>query len=270
MSRTAGCGCKGVAIIAETMPELHILPTPEEAARAAAEFVVDLAERCARSQGRFSIALSGGSTPRQLYQILASPPYAERMAWDRWNVFWSDERCVPPDHKDSNYRMAREALLDQVPIPPAHVHRMRGEVEPQTAAEEYETVLREAFQTPVTSFGLILLGIGEDGHTASLFPDTQALREKHRLVVANWAPHLQSHRITFTFPLINAAKMVAFLVTDDSKAGVLRGVLEPTPGEPVLPAAMVHPTNGTVQWFLTKEAARLLKEAQDVSGISRK
>ena len=238
------------------MPELHVLPTPEEAAQAAAGFVADLAEECVSRRGRFTVALSGGSTPHKLYRVLATPPHAKQMTWDRWHVFWGDERCVPPDHEDSNYRMAREALLDHVSIPPAHVHRMRGEVAPQEAAGEYESVLREAFQTPLPSFDLILLGIGEDGHTASLFPGTQALQEHHRLVLTNWAPHLQIHRITFTFPLINAANTVVFLATDESKAEVLRGVLEPTPGEGILPTAMVSPIHGTIQWFLTEEAAK--------------
>ncbi len=241
------------------MAELHVLHTTEEAAQANATFVAALAEECLRTQDRFTIALSGGSTPRRLYQVLASPPYAEGMAWDRWHIFWGDERGVPPDHVDSNYGMAREALLDHVPIPSYQVYRMRGEVEPEEAAQEYETAVLDVFQTPVPSFDLILLGIGDDGHTASLFPGTQVLQEKHRLVVSNWAPSLPAHRITFTLPLINAARVVAFLDTDESKAEVLRRVLEPAPREDVLPAAMVRPTDGTVHWFLTKEAARLLK-----------
>ncbi len=240
------------------MAELHILPSTEEAAQAKAKFVATLAKECLDTQHRFTIALSGGSTPRRFYQILASPPHAEGIAWDRWHIFWSDERCVPPDHEDSNFRMAREALLDHVPIPPAQVYRMRGEVAPEQAAKEYETAVLNVFQTAVPFFDLILLGIGYDGHTASLFPGTGALQENHRLVVANWEPSLQVHRITFTLPLINAAKVVAFLDTDESKAEVLRGVLESAPEEDVLPAGMVRPTQGTVHWFLTKEAASLL------------
>ncbi len=135
-----------------TMPELQVLPTPEGAAQAAAGFVADFAEECVSTRGRFTIALSAGSTPRKLYRVLATPAHAKQMTWDRWHVFWGDKRCVPPDHKDSNYRMAREALLDHVSIPPAHVHRMRGEVAPQGAAGEYESVLREEFQTPLPSF----------------------------------------------------------------------------------------------------------------------
>ena len=154
--------------------------------------------------------------------------------------------------------MARESLLDHVPIPGSQVRRMRGEANPQTAADEYEGLLRQTFQEPMPAFDLILLGIGDDGHTASLFPNTDALSEKERLVVANWAPHLQAHRITFTLPLINAARTIAFLVTEESKAQVLRQVLKPYPDEQPLPASLVRPTSGAVHWFLTTAAASQL------------
>jgi len=150
--------------------------------------------------------------------------------------------------------MARQALLDRVGIPVQQIHRMRGEMEPEEAAAAYATEILDT--SP--SFDLILLGIGEDGHTASLFSGTEALRERRKLVVANWAPHLQAHRITFTLPLINMAKNVAFLATDQSKAEVLRDVLEPAQGEHTLPAAMVRPAQGIVHWFVTRDAARLL------------
>ena len=211
----------------ETVPDLHVLPTPEDAADATAECIVLLAERCARARGRFTVALSGGSTPRRLYERLAEQPYADRISWSDWHVFWGDERCVPSGDADSNYRMARDAMLDRVPISPANVHRMRGETAPQEAAEEYEAAVREVFQAAMPSFDLILLGLGEDGHTASLFPGTQALDEKLRLVVGNEVPGVGGHRITFTFPLINEAKVVAFLVTDESKSRIVQRVLEP-------------------------------------------
>ncbi|MCZ6789199.1 MAG: 6-phosphogluconolactonase [Chloroflexi bacterium] len=244
------------------MAELHVLPTSEEAAQAKARFVTDLAKECSTNHGRFTIALSGGSTPRRLYEILASPPYSKEMAWDRWQVFWSDERCVPPGHEDSNYRMAREELLDHVAIPVENVYRMRGEDDPHEAAQAYEAVVREVFQSPAPSFDLILLGIGDDGHTASLFPGTLALGEQDRLVVDNWAPELQVHRITFTLPLINAAKVVAFLDTDETKAEMLRQVLEPAPGEAMPPAGLVRPSAGVVHWFLTTAAAGRLRATQ--------
>ena len=244
------------------MPELHISATIEEASQANARFVADLAQQCAAAQGRFTIALSGGSTPRRLYQALASPPYSKEMAWDRWHVFWSDERCVPPDHNDSNYRMAREALLDCVPVPGSQVHRMRGESVPREAAAQYEDSVRDVFRSQAPSLDLILLGIGNDGHTASLFPGSQALQEQNRLIVDNWVPDLQVHRITFTLPLINAAKVVAFLDTDETKASVLRQVLEPATGEDMPPAGLVQPSPGVVHWFLTTAAAGRLSGAK--------
>ena len=237
------------------MAELHVLPTTEAAAQAKAQFVAALAEECSASHGRFTIALSGGSTPRRLYEVLASPPYSKEMAWDRWQVFWSDERCVPPDHQESNYRMAKEELLDHVAIPDTNVHRMRGEDDPDEAAQAYEAVVGQVFQSPTPSFDLILLGIGDDGHTASLFPGTLALGEQDRLVADNWVPDLQVHRITFTLPLINAAKVVAFLDIDGTKAEVLRQVLQPAPGEDVPPSGLVRPSPGAVHWSLTAAAA---------------
>jgi len=242
------------------MPELHISPTAKETARDAATFVALLAEKRVREDGRFAISLSGGSTPRRLYQLLASPAYAEGMAWDRWHIFWGDERCVPPEHTDSNYRLAKETLLDRAPIPPESIHRIQAELAPETAAAEYEQQLLNVFGASRPVFDLILLGMGDDGHTASLFPGTDALGEQSRLVVANWVPHLDAHRITFTLPLINAASTVAFLVTERTKAGMLKEVLEPVPERPLPPAALVSPNSGAVHWFLTRGAASQLRE----------
>ena len=243
-----------------TTPELHILSTPEDTAQAATAFIASLARQWIQAQGRFTIALTGGSTPRRLYQILGSPPYAEQIAWDRWQLFWSDERCVPPDHQESNYRMAKEALLDLVPLPADNIHRIRGEATPRDAAAEYEKAVRRVIPGARPVLDLVLLGMGEDGHTASLFPGTDALEEEHQLVVANWVPHLQAHRITFTLPLINAASAVAFLVNDLSKAAVLKRVVQPDPGDPPLPAGRVRPASEAVHWFLTMAAASQLEE----------
>ena len=237
------------------MPEIHILPTSEETAQGSAEFVVSLAKKQAHTQGRFTIALSGGSTPQRLYEMLASPTYEKRIEWNQWQVFWGDERCVPPYHDDSNYRMIKEVFLDRLHCPEKHIHRMRGEARPQDAAEEYERELRQLFSPSSPIFDLILLGIGEDGHTASLFAGTPALDEGERLVVANWVQHFQVYRITFTLPLINAAHAVAFLVTEESKAGILKEVLQPSSAVPPPPAALVRPATGNLHWFLTKAAA---------------
>lgn len=237
------------------MPDLHVLSTPDEAAREAAKLVVNLARERVEAHGRFTIALAGGSTPRLLYRTLASSPFAEDASWDRWHLFWGDERCVPPDHPDSNYRMTREALLDSVPVPERQVHRIKGELPPNVAAEQYESLLRRQFDTDLPAFDLVLLGIGEDGHTASLFPGTDALENEQRLVMANWVPHLQVHRITFTLRLINAAAAVAFLATDESKANAIGRILSPSPSSSPLPAGRVQPTSGVTHWFLTTASA---------------
>ena len=240
------------------MRDTHILPTEEDTARAAAELVSALATKAAETKGRFTVALSGGSTPRLLYSQLSSPRFASYIAWDKWHVFWSDERCVPPDHAESNYRLAKEHLLDRVPILPDQVYRLRGELDPSEAAQEYERQFRGVFGEAKPVFDLVLLGIGEDGHTASLFPGTEALHKERRLVVANWVPQFAAWRLTFTLPLINAAAVIVFLVTQESKAAVVRRVLQ-SPGDGVLlPAARVRSFSGTVHWFLTDAAAKLL------------
>ena len=242
------------------MAELRVSPTAAEAARAAAEYICSRSGECIRSKGGFTIALAGGSTPRLLYETLASPPYAEQIDWAGWHVFWGDERCVPPDHLDSNYQLASETLLDKVDIPGHQAHRMRGEIDPRESAEEYEEVIRRRLGATL-SLNLILLGLGDDGHTASLFPCTRAIEEKERLVVADWVPHLGTYRVTFTLPLINAAAEVAFLATDDAKADAVRDVLQPSPGSTALPAARVSPASGQVHWFLTKSSAGRLTDA---------
>ncbi len=242
------------------MPELHILSTAEDVAISAAEFVADLALRCSRDQGRFSLALCGGSTPQGLYRRLASNPYRNFIDWRSWHMFWGDERCVPLDDPESNFGMVKRILLNRITIPASQVYRMRGEIPPEEAALQYEAQLRSHFQMPEPSFDLVLLGLGDDGHTASLFPETEALEEKHSLVAANWVPALQAHRITFTLPLINAASAVAFLVNDLSKAAMLKQVVQPDPGDPPLPAGRVRPASGTVHWFLTMAAASQLEK----------
>ena len=156
--------------MARLMSNLHLHSTSEESARHAAELIGTLSERKVQSAGRFTIALSGGSTPRLLYRVLASPQYEQRIAWESWHLFWGDERCVPPHHRDSNYRMAMESLLDHVPLPEAQIHRIRGEDGHQVAAAEYEDLIRRFFLPSDPVFDLVLLGMGEDGHTASLFP----------------------------------------------------------------------------------------------------
>jgi 6-phosphogluconolactonase len=238
--------------------EIRTLSTPQELFAAAAEEVVRAANEAVAQNGKFTVALSGGSTPKNLFNLLGTNARTS-LPWDRTYFFWGDERHVPPTDADSNYLMAEETMLSKVPVPPGNVFRIPAEnPDAGAAAQEYEQVLRKFFglepgQFP--RFDLILLGMGPDGHAASLFPGTDALREKSKLVVANWVEKLKTHRITLTLPVLNAAKAVAFLVSGTDKAAALHAVLEGDgPGEQH-PAKMVRPTNGKLIWFIDRAAA---------------
>jgi len=235
--------------------------TPDELSRRAADFILAVAQEKTGECGYFSLVLSGGSTPGRLYGLLGSPPFSEAMPWGDVHVFWDDERCVPPDHPDSNYRMAFRALLSRVPIPEGNVHRMRGEMEPrEAAAAEYEREIRGFFgkHAPdygtVPSFHLVLLGVGKDGHTASLFPGGDAVREKEKWVTVSRAGEgvTPRHRITLTFPVINNAERVLFLVSGREKRGIVRSVLGPSGSGAELPAARVAARKEVV-WYLDFE-----------------
>lgn len=237
---------------------------PTALAHAAAERFAGFAERAVGLAGRFTVALAGASTPRGLYATLADEPSRSRIPWSRTHVFWGDERCVPPDHVESNYRMAAEVLLRRVPIPPEHVHRMRGE-DPDTdrAAADYERVLKVAFQLQAGTlprFDLILLGLGTDGHITSLFPGSPALREASRLVVAPYVER-RGYRLTLTLPVINEASVILFLVSGRDKAETLRTALNATTPEARLPAQNVFPRDGRVIWLVDRNAAALLKHS---------
>ena len=239
-------------------PEIRVLPTPQELFAAAAEEVVRLANQAVAERGRFAIALSGGSTPKSLYNLLATNARST-LPWDHTYFFWSDERHVAPTNPDSNYRMANEAMLSKVPVPAGNIYRVPAEnPDAASAAEAYEVSIRKFFQLQpgqLPRFDLILLGLGPDGHTASLFPGSAGLKEKSRLVIANLVEKLNTHRLTFTLPLINAARCVAFLVSGTDKATVLHSVLEASvPGEQY-PAKLVEPSDGTLIWFLDRAAA---------------
>ncbi|MDX1388549.1 MAG: 6-phosphogluconolactonase [Acidobacteriota bacterium] len=219
------------------------LADPDAVASAAAERVVSAAHEAVRDRGRFVIVLSGGSTPRRLYGLLASAPLGETVPWRETTVLFGDERCVGPNDPESNYRMVRETLLDHVPVPGDQVHRMIGEIAPAKSAATYEAILRALYPgAPRPVFDLVLLGMGSDGHTASLFPGTAALDETARWVVANHVPALESWRITLTYPALNAARRVVFLVTGRDKAGVFDTVFARR--EQRFPAARIAPTDG--------------------------
>jgi 6-phosphogluconolactonase len=226
-----------------------------ELSRQSAERFSQLVNQSVQGSGRFTVSLSGGSTPKHLYSLLGSPDYKERIPWNNVHFFWGDERCVPPDHPESNFGMVRESLLSKIQIPAENIHRMAGEREPQAAAAEYEKHLQEFFgleSGALPRFDLILLGIGEDGHTASLFPGSDALNETERLVIARFVEKLNSYRLTLTLPVLNSGAQVWFLVTGASKADAVKKVLR---GSADLPAAKVQPVNGRLVWFITQDAA---------------
>lgn len=233
---------------------VHVFDTPEELAAAAARGFVEKAAEAIAGRGRFAVALAGGSTPKATYEVLARD-HAAGLEWDRVHVFFGDERTVPPDHEDSNYRMAKEALLDHVPL--GGVHRMRGELPPDEAAEAYEEELREFFGADATpAFDLVMLGIGDDGHTASLFPGTDALEVTDRWAVANPVPKLETVRLTLTVPVLNAARVVWFLVAGGGKAGALEEILSGDADAREYPAKLVRPTGGPV-WYVDRAAGVL-------------
>ena len=238
--------------------DIRILNTPQELFQAAAAEFIALASTAIRDHEKFSVALSGGSTPKSLYSVLAR----SALPWDKIFFFWSDERHVPPDHPDSNYRMAKEALLSKVPVPPENIFRVRAEEkDANVVAKDYEEALRSFFRLrpgEFPRFDLILLGLGPDGHTASLFPNTPALNETKRLVVANWVEKFKTNRITFTYPVLNYAACVIFLVSGGDKSEIVREVLE-NPGAD-LPSQKVHPANGRLLWLLDKDAASKLSK----------
>ncbi len=195
-------------------------------------------------RGEFRLALSGGNTPRPVYEALAK----HRDAWGKWVFTFGDERCVPPESAESNFRMAKEALFDKVPIPTENILRVRGEADPADAAREYEDTLRQrAGGQSIYRHDLLLLGMGDDGHTASLFPETDALTVTDRWVVENFVPKFNTHRITMTYPLLNAARHVCFLVNSKGKDEVLKEVFS---GHSAFPCASVRPTEGNLTWFL--------------------
>jgi 6-phosphogluconolactonase len=238
--------------------EIRVLTTPQELFEAAAEEVVHAAKEAVAQRGRFTIALPGGSTPKNLFNLLATNARTV-LPWDRTFFFWGDERHVPPTDPDSNYRMAEETMLSKIPVAAGNVFRIPAEnPDASAAAEAYEQTLRKFFQLgpgEVPIFDLILLGMGPDGHTASLFPGSAGLQEKSRLVIANWVDKLKTSRLTLTLPVLNAARCVTFLVSGTDKAAMLKTVLEEDAPAEQYPSKLIRPNNGKLIWLVDRAAA---------------
>lgn len=239
---------------------VEIFSGPDELARGAAEHFVTRSVKAVANRGSFSVALSGGSTPKRLYDLLAdtSESFRDRVPWNSIHFFWSDERHVAPDHPDSNYRMANEILLSRVPVSRNKVHRIQSEnPNAAEAATAYEKIIRELCEDSPPQLDLILLGLGTDGHTASIFPGAEVLRETKRLVAASWVEKLKTDRITMTLPLINNARSILFLVSGPEKAGIVREIFQGPAN--IFPAQAVRPNHGELLWVLDNDAASRLK-----------
>jgi 6-phosphogluconolactonase len=247
------------------MPKITVYPDNDSLVKGATDYIAGLATRAIAERGRFTLALSGGNTPKPVYALLATPEYRDRIDWSKVLIFFGDERCVPPGDPQSNYQMVKTALLDHVPLPPDNIFRIRGEDPPEKAAADYTDALQNIFGgdpvagAPPEGFDLNLLGMGDNGHTASLFPGLAAVTETFRWVMALYVEVVGMWRVTMTPVVINASRKVAFLVSGAGKAGVLQRVLE-GPYEPVvLPSQIIKPVSGELHWLLDEAAAAKLR-----------
>jgi 6-phosphogluconolactonase len=232
---------------------IQVFDDSEQLSKAAAELFAEQARQAVAVRGRFCVALAGGNTPRLTYQQLALAPLRKQIPWRQIHIFWGDERCVPADDPRSNAQMARETLLDRVPLPAAQIYPMTCTQNSKTAARGYQTLLEDFFHPDEPRFDLILLGLGADGHTASLLPGTSAPHEKTRLVTSIHKPGEDFARLSLTLPTINLARMVVFLVAGKSKTSILRQVRSGPPGH--FPAQLIAPSEGELHWLVDKAAA---------------
>jgi len=248
------------------MSKITVYPDSESLISGSADFIAELAAKAISERGRFTLALSGGNTPKPIYARLATAGYADRLDWSKVHIFFGDERCVPPDDPSSNYHMVRTALFDQVPLPAANIYRIMGEDEPEQAAVDYAGVLQRTFGgdaevggPPPEGFDLILLGMGDNGHTASLFPGLAVVTEPDLWVMAQYVEVVGMWRVTLTPVVINAARQVAFLVAGANKVEMLHKVLEGPYQPVVLPSQIIKPTHGELRWLMDAPAAAGLR-----------
>jgi 6-phosphogluconolactonase len=254
-------GATGKPSAAQAKIDMRIFADTAELSRAAANEFSRLARHAVATRERFTVALAGGATPRGAYTLLADEGKRASLPWEKIHVFFGDERPVPPEHCESNYGMAWDALLSHLPIPADNVHRIRGELNAQAAADQYEAELRRHFQLQVGQmprFDLVMLGMGGDGHTASLFPESPALNETSRLVIANWVDEVQQYRLTVTFPVLNNAREIMFLVAGSAKAEVIGNLFNEHMRSTRYPVQKVKPVDGRVLWLLDRAAAQAL------------
>jgi 6-phosphogluconolactonase len=251
----------------------YVDPTPEAVNRRAAQYFVDGMRSAAGARGKARIALSGGNTPKHTFELLAEPSesYREQIPWEKLELYWVDERCVPPDHPDSNYRMTREALLDKVPLNQNQIFRIQGELEPEEAAAKYEFDIRQSFRlegAELPCFDMVQLGMGPDGHTASLFPHTQGLHEIMRIAIANHVANKDAWRVTLTWPVIDQARDVFFLIEGADKVDALKAVFLGSYDPETYPSQLIRPASHRITLFLDTAAAAALPPPQ-ADGVGR-
>lgn len=235
-----------------------VFPDIDSLSRAAAVLFKEFADTSIDTKGNCRAAVSGGSTPKKLFSLFATE-YGKNIAWKNVNIFWADERCVPKEDDESNYKHADMLWLSEVNIPKTNIYRIQGEKDPEKEAQRYEQIMKKAFSTQdIPSFDLIMLGMGEDGHTASLFPESGALDEESRLVIPVYGEKLKHNRITMTLPILNNASHIMFLVSGRSKARVLSEIIEHPDKRRRYPAGIIRPVHGDIRWFVDNEAASLL------------
>ncbi len=239
---------------------IRIYDTPDTLAKAAAEFVAQQAHKAVQESGRFSIVLSGGSTPGKTYAYLARQPFQKEIEWQHTHVFWGDERCVPADDPRNNARMAYQQLLQYVPVPSDQIHPIASTLPPLVAARQYEEEIKAFFKHSRPAFDLVLLGLGENGHTASLFPGTPVLRESTAWVAEVYVAEQNLWRVTLTPPLINQSAVVIYLVQGARKANIVHQVLQGPQKPEELPAQLIHPASGELHWFLDAQAASRISQ----------
>lgn len=237
---------------------IHIEKDPQALSQSLAEWITQTIETTLQTKDRFTWVLTGGNSPKLLYELLASGPYQERIAWEKLHIFWGDERAVPFNDDRNNAKMTYEHLLNKVPVPPGQVHVMRTDIEPEQSAQEYQKILHEYFSKQGNSFDLVLSGMGDDGHTLSLFPGTKVIHEKEAWVKAFYLESQKMYRITLTAPIVNRATAVAFLTFGANKAKALHQVLEGTSNVDLYPSQIIQPVSGNLHWFVDKAAASLL------------
>ncbi len=251
----------GTAVIETSNGTIEVLPNLEALSLRAASTFLNASRNSIAAKKRFAVAISGGSTPKRLYMLLGSDPYRHQVDWQHVHLFWADERCVPKEDEASNFRTAFDLLLSRVAISDKNIHRIEGEEAPDKAARDYEEEMRRFFgESERGRFDLIILGMGADGHTASLFPGSKSLEETVRLAIPVYLEEPKKNRVTLTLPVLNNADQILFLVAGSSKAAVLSEILGDGKKKKGFPAGMIHPTHGNVTWLVDQEAAEKLRE----------